>query len=334
MAKRLPHRIRGGRANSVSSYLDDRGAGVTNENPDFRVLRGEKREDGRGVEGDAERGDGGPERKKEEKAPETPKGNPEEPNPTKNTEERGSPEAGGETPNRRHVPGGTWLAKCSSCAPPRPGRRHDPGGVGLQRRIAPRCISPLVSAGRWGRENKRKEGDGGVRFLRSSVRPLSAPLRTSPASQSQYLSTASVADVRPIQVGSMAVPAVPSPSLCLHRRGWIHSQGLPPSATHSGRHLGCGPPRLVRAPGVIRPPNSPGRGAGGNREICHRFSPPDSHLRGAGAAQPGSRALPAPPAAPAGRSLHAAPLGLSSSRTGQRARTKRPPGKEQRSLPD
>ncbi|KAJ1082717.1 hypothetical protein NDU88_002882 [Pleurodeles waltl] len=103
-----------GRANSVSSYLDDRGAGVTNENPDFRVLRGEKREDGRGVERDAERGDGGPERKKEEKAPETPKGNPEEPNPTKNMEERGSPEAGGETPNRRHVPGGMWLAKVRS----------------------------------------------------------------------------------------------------------------------------------------------------------------------------------------------------------------------------
>ncbi|KAJ1115143.1 hypothetical protein NDU88_003369 [Pleurodeles waltl] len=100
-----------GRANSVSSYLDDRGAGVTNENPDFRVLRREKSEDGRGVERDAEREDAGPEREEEEKAPGTPKGNPEEPNPTKKTGERGSPEAGGETPSRCHVPGGTWLAK-------------------------------------------------------------------------------------------------------------------------------------------------------------------------------------------------------------------------------
>ncbi|KAJ1126790.1 hypothetical protein NDU88_005196 [Pleurodeles waltl] len=104
-----------GRANSVSSCLDDPGAGVRNESPDFRVLEREKKENGlRGEVVGAERGDGGPEREEEDKSPESPKRSPEEPNPARNTGERRSPEAGGETPKRRHVPGGAWLAKVRS----------------------------------------------------------------------------------------------------------------------------------------------------------------------------------------------------------------------------
>ncbi|KAJ1152040.1 hypothetical protein NDU88_004818 [Pleurodeles waltl] len=101
-----------GRANSVSSCLDDRGAGVSNANPDFRVLKGKKKEDGQyGREVDAERGACRRERDEEENSPESPKGSPEDSDPARDTGERRSPEASIETPKRRHVPGGAWLSK-------------------------------------------------------------------------------------------------------------------------------------------------------------------------------------------------------------------------------
>ncbi|KAJ1138052.1 hypothetical protein NDU88_004443 [Pleurodeles waltl] len=101
-----------GRANSFSSCLDDRGAGVNNANPDFQVLEGRKREDGR-RERDVggERGDCRRERDQEENLPESPRGSPEDPDPARDTGERRSQEASVDTPKCRHVPVGAWLSK-------------------------------------------------------------------------------------------------------------------------------------------------------------------------------------------------------------------------------
>ncbi|KAJ1127505.1 hypothetical protein NDU88_005904 [Pleurodeles waltl] len=100
-----------GRANSVSSCLDDRGAGVSNANPDFRVLEGQEKGGRTTREEDAEREACRRERDEVENSPQLPKGSPEDPDPARDTGERSSPEASVETPKRRHVPGGAWLSK-------------------------------------------------------------------------------------------------------------------------------------------------------------------------------------------------------------------------------
>ncbi|KAJ1178434.1 hypothetical protein NDU88_003680 [Pleurodeles waltl] len=104
-----------GRASSVFSCLDDRGAGVSNVHLDFWVVKGKKREDGlREEEVDREKDDCRQRRDKEEDTLEPPKGSPEGPEPARDTEERRSLEASVETPKRRHVPGGAWLSKVRS----------------------------------------------------------------------------------------------------------------------------------------------------------------------------------------------------------------------------
>ncbi|KAJ1172724.1 hypothetical protein NDU88_004568 [Pleurodeles waltl] len=104
-----------GRASSVSSCPDDRGAGVSNVHPDFRVVKGKKREDGlREGEVNREKRDCRQRQDEEEDTSEPPKGSPEGPEPARDTEERGSPEASVETPKCRHIPGGAWLSKVRS----------------------------------------------------------------------------------------------------------------------------------------------------------------------------------------------------------------------------
>ncbi|KAJ1142814.1 hypothetical protein NDU88_009127 [Pleurodeles waltl] len=103
------------RTSSIFSCLDDRGAGVSNVHPDFRVGKEKKRENGlREEEVDREKGDCRQGRDKEETTSEPPKGSPEDPEPARDTEELRSPEASVETPKRRHVPGGAWLSKVRS----------------------------------------------------------------------------------------------------------------------------------------------------------------------------------------------------------------------------
>ncbi|KAJ1198568.1 hypothetical protein NDU88_002407 [Pleurodeles waltl] len=104
-----------GRANSVSVCLDDRGGGVSNANPDFRVLERREKDNGRN-EGEVggERGDFRPERDQEENIPELPKRTPEDPDRVRDTGDRRSQEAREETPKGRHVPGGAWLSMVRS----------------------------------------------------------------------------------------------------------------------------------------------------------------------------------------------------------------------------
>ncbi|KAJ1079720.1 hypothetical protein NDU88_000041 [Pleurodeles waltl] len=105
------------RANSVPGCLDDRGAGVSNANPDFRVLKWGEREDGP-HEGDVDC-ERRPERDQGENTPELLKRRPEDPDRVSDTEDWRSQEASIEPPNRRHVPGGAWLSKHTG--------RHRPG---------------------------------------------------------------------------------------------------------------------------------------------------------------------------------------------------------------
>ncbi|KAJ1096640.1 hypothetical protein NDU88_001775 [Pleurodeles waltl] len=109
------------------------------------------------------------------------------------------------------------------------------------------------------------------------------PLRTVSRPRTA-VSTATASDAEAVQVSSLSVSADLSPSLRLHRKGRISSPGPPPSAIHSGRHLGRGPLRsfiAFRSVGFFYSP-----GTGDRRETrdlppspTHNQQPPGSRCR-------------------------------------------------------
>ncbi|KAJ1198576.1 hypothetical protein NDU88_002415 [Pleurodeles waltl] len=107
-APRAEWRCSRGRVNSVSSYHDDRGAGVSNARPDFREENAVKREDGTAQKDDGgERG--GTEWSPQKNDPEQPSEETENPN----ANDRRNKELSKDVLRTRHVPGGTWLSKLS-----------------------------------------------------------------------------------------------------------------------------------------------------------------------------------------------------------------------------